>query len=254
MSTAAVEEKKPEVSPLFKARIAGVLYLVTVLTRILADGVVRDRLVRSMDGAATATNILAHPSLFRLGFAADVIAFASYIALTALLYELLRPVNRSLSLMAAFFSLVACISQAISSVFHLTVLNVLGGEGYLRGFTTEQLQALALLLLKLRAVTYHNIGLVFLGLYCITIGYLIFRSTYLPRAVGALTALAGLAYLPFLWPPLAKSLLPYLLIPAGVGQISLTLWLLIVGLNVPRWRERAAGIDGPRDRGTPRPH
>ena len=213
------------------------------MTRIIADGFVRDRLVVSADAAATATNILAHQALFRMGFAADIIAFASYVALTAVLYDLLKPVNRSLSLVAAFFSLMSCAVQAFSSLFHLAALVVLGGAEYLRVFTGEQLQALALMFLKLRAIAYHNVGLVFLGLYCLLIGYLIFRSTFLPRILGLLMALAGLAYLPFLSPPLAKSLLPYILIPAGLGQISLTLWLLVIGVNAQRWREQRSAAD-----------
>ena len=159
-----------EASPRVKARIAGVFYLITVVTRIIADGFVRDRLVVSADAAATATNILAHQALFRMGFAADIIAFASYVALTAVLYDLLKPVNRSLSLVAAFFSLMSCAVQAFSSLFHLAALVVLGGAEYLRVFTGEQLQALALMFLKLRAIAYHNVGLVFLGLYCLLIG------------------------------------------------------------------------------------
>src|SRR6202049_2848052 len=140
MSTAVMMERIAEASPRFKARIAGVFYLLTIVTRVIADAFVRNRLVVSDDAAATATNIIAHEPLFRLGFAADIIAFASYIALTALLYELLKPVNRSLSLVAAFFSLVACVVQAISSLFHLAPLVLLGGAPYLSVFTVEQLQ------------------------------------------------------------------------------------------------------------------
>jgi hypothetical protein len=216
------------------ARIAGASYLVTILARICADGMVRDRLVLSSDAAATAGNILAHQDLFRLGFAADVVAFASYIALTAFLYLLLEPVHRGMSIVAAFFGLTSSIAQAVSSVFHLAALHVLGGSEYLNAFTTPQLQTLALILMKVRSIAYHNIGLVFLGFYCITIGWLFLRSRLLPRVVGVLTVLGGIAYMPFLSPPLAASLLPYLLIPAGVGQIALMLWLLVMGVNADR--------------------
>jgi len=121
-------EQITEASPRFKARIAGVFYLLTILARVIADAFVRNRLVVSDDAAATATNVMAHEPLFRLGFAADIIAFASYIALTALLYELLKPVNRSLSLVTAFFSLVACVVQGISSLLHLAPLVLFGGR------------------------------------------------------------------------------------------------------------------------------
>src|SRR6202158_175854 len=123
MSAAIMMERIAEASPQFKARMAGVFYLLTILTRMFVEIFVRNRLVVSDDAAATATNILAHEPLWRWGCAAALIAFASYIALTALLYELFRPVSRSLSLVAAFFSLVACVVQAISSLFHLAPLD-----------------------------------------------------------------------------------------------------------------------------------
>jgi len=172
--------------------------------------------------------------------AADIVAFASYIALTALLYELFKPVNRSLSLVAASFSLVASTVQAVSSLFHLAPLVLLGGAPYLTVFTVEQLQGLALVLLRLRAAAYHNIGLVFFGLYLLLVGILILRSTFLPRILGVLMGLAGLSYLLFLSPPLARSLEPYILVFPGVGQISLTLWLLVIGVNAQRWKEQAS--------------
>jgi uncharacterized protein DUF4386 len=240
MSTAVMMARIAEASPCFKARIAGVFYLLTIVTRMFVEIFVRNRLVVSDDAAATATNIMAHEALFRLGFAADIIAFASYIALTALLYELFNPVNRSLSLVAAFFSLVACVVQAISSLFHLAPLFLLGGAPYLRVFTVEQLQALALVFLRLRAAAYHNIGLVFFGLYCLLAGILILRSTFLPRILGVLMVLAGLSYVLFVSPPLVRSLQAYILVFPGVGQISLCLWLLVMGVNAQRWREQAS--------------
>jgi hypothetical protein len=240
MSTPVMMGRSGEVSPRFKARIAGVFYLLTILTRMFVEIYVRNRLVVSDNAVATATNIMAHESLWWWGFAGDIIAFASYIALTALLYELFKPVNRSLSLVAAFFSLVASVVQAISSLFHLAPLVLLGNAPYLRAFTAEQLQALALVFLRLRAAAYHNIGLVFFGLYLLLIGILILRSTFLPRVLGGLMVLAGLSYVLFLSPALAWSLQPYILVFPGVGQISLCLWLLVRGVNVQRWNEQAS--------------
>ena len=244
MGTAVMMERIAEASPRFKGRIAGVFYLLTTLTRMFVEIFVRNRLVVSDDAAATATNILAHEPLWWWGFAADILAFASYIALTALLYELFKHVNRSLSLVAAFFSLVACVVQAISSLFHLAPLVLLGGARYLNVFTVEQLQALALVFLRLRAAAYHNIGLVFFGLYCLLVGILILRSTFLPRILGVLMVLAGLSYVLFLSPPLVRSLQPYILVFPGVGQIALTLWLLVMGVNAQRWKEQASAAGG----------
>jgi len=240
MNTVAVMGRASETSPSCNARMAGFFYLITILTRMFVEIFVRNRLVVSDNAAATATNIMAHESLWWWGFAGDIIAFSSYIALAALLYELFKPVNRGLSLVAAFFSLVASVVQAISSLFHLAPLVLLGGAPYLSVFTAEQLQALALVLLRLRAAAYHNIGLVFFGLYLLLVGILILRSTFLPSVLGVLIALAGLSYVLFLSPPLAQSLQPYILVFPGVGQISLCLWLLVIGVNVQRWKEQAS--------------
>jgi hypothetical protein len=239
MSTSEIIERIAEASPRLKARLAGMFYLLTILTRMFVEIFVRNRLVVSGDAAATATNILAHEPLWRWAFAVDIIAFASYGALTALFYELFKPVNRSVSLAAAFFSLVACAVQAVGSLFHLAPLVLLGSTPYLRVFNVEQLQALALMFLRLRALCYHNIGLVFFGLYCLLIGFLIFRSAFLPRIIGVLMMLAGLSYAMFLSPPLATYLQPYILVFPGVGQIALTLWLLAMGVNAQRWKEQA---------------
>jgi uncharacterized protein DUF4386 len=118
-------------------------------------------------------------------------------------------------------------------------LVVLGGGQHLNVFKLEQLQAMAYLFLQLNAQAW-NAFLAFFGFYCVVIGYLIFRSTFLPRIVGALMAFAGLGYLTFLSPPLADYLSPYNLAPAALGEGSLMLWLLVVGVNAQRWKEQAS--------------
>jgi Domain of unknown function (DUF4386) len=236
-------DRTVEASPQFKARIAGVFYLLTFVTggfTLFAGG----RFVVSGNAAATAANILAHESLFQFGFAADLLATACYIGVTALFYELFKPVNRSLSLLAAFFSLVGCALGALSCVFLLAPLFVLEGAAYLSVFKVEQLQALAFVFLKLNAQA-SNIGLVFFAFYCFLIGCLILRSTFLPRILGALMVFAGLSWLTFLLPPLARYLFPYNLAPGILGEGALTLWLLVMGVNVQRWKE-LAGAAGMR--------
>ncbi len=105
------------------------------------------------------------------------------------------------------------------------------------------MQALALMFLKLGAQAY-NIGLVFFGFYCLLIGYLIFRSTFLPRILGALMAFAGLVWLIYLLPPVAKYLSPYNLAADFLGVGSLMLWLLVIGVNAQRWKEQASAAGG----------
>jgi len=207
-----------------------------------AEGFVRGKLVVHGDAAATAHNILTHETLFRLGFAAELIETVTFIAVALLFYNLFRPVNRSVSLLAAFFSLAGCTIQAISCLFSLATLDLLGGAVYLNGFTAENLQALALLSLILRGQTF-NIAMVLFGTYNILLGYLIFKSRFLPRVLGVFLAFAGLTYQAFLSPPLADRLFPYLLAPAGaLGELSLVFWLLVFGVNAKRWQEQAGEV------------
>ncbi len=237
-------ERIAEASPRLRARMAGVLYVIAGMMFSYADGSVGGKLVVYSDAAATAHNIQANEMLFRLGFAAALISAVCYITVTLLLYDMLKPVSRSVSLLAAFFSLMGCTIQALSSLFHLAPLVVLGGEQYSGVFKVEQLQALALMLLKLRAQA-SSIYMVFFGWYCLLIGYLIFRSTFLPRILGVFMAFAGLSYQLFLSPPLTSHLFPYVVKPAGaLGELSLILWLLVIGVNAQRWKEQAsaAGI------------
>jgi uncharacterized protein DUF4386 len=189
MSTGAMMERIAETSPRLKARIAGVFYLLTFLTGV--------------------------PALFvrgRLGLAAGLIAGACYIAVTLVLYYMLRPVNRGLSLLAAVISLAGCTTGGLKLHPHGV-----------------------------------DIGFVFFGFYCLLIGYLIFRSAFLPRIVGALMAFAGLGYLTFLSPSLANYLHPYNLAPGFLGEGSLTLWLLVFGVNEQRWKERAGAAEAIRE-------
>jgi hypothetical protein len=224
-------------SPLFKARMGGFCWLMCFLTSIYPL-ILSGRLMVKGDPGATAANLLANEALFRTGTAALLISTAFYIGATLFIYEVLKPVNRSLSLLAAFFSLVGCAVGALSCVFDFMPFILLKGAPYLSVYTTEQLQALSYMFLVVRARA-NDIGLVFFGLHCLGVGYLILRSTFLPRMIGALMVLAGLGWLTYLLPPLAQSLAPFNMLPGAVGELSLTLWLLIKGVNVQRWNEQA---------------
>jgi hypothetical protein len=169
-------------SPRLKARIAGALYLLSFLTAAFAELFARGR----------------------LNLAGGLIAVLGMVVVTLLLYDIFKPVNRSLSLLAAFFGLV--------------------------GLTFEALR------LQPRGV---DVAIVFAGFYCLLIGYLIFRATFLPRALGALMTLAGLAWLTWLSNPLVKYLSPYNLAGGALAELSVFLWLLVMGLNVQRWNQLA---------------
>ena len=170
-----------EVSPHFKARIAGVLSLLSLLAAVFGEFVIR-----------------------RFEIAGDLLAVSGNIVVTLLLYDIFKPVNRGLSLVAASFNLVGLTCGALR-------------------WNPQDV----------------DIPVVFDGFSCLLIGYLIFRSSFLPRILGVLMAVGGLGWLTFLSPPLAKHLSPYNLALGLLGQESVMLWLLVMGVNVQKWKEQA---------------
>jgi hypothetical protein len=218
--------------------MAGVSYLVGALLSVLGQMVVLGMIVVSGNATATVANMLSHESLFRLGFVLSIMTVPFHLVWAVLFNGLFRPVNRNVSLLAGFVMLMACMMWTLSSLLYLAPLLVLQGKIALSAFAPEQLQAVVLTLLTLNAFAY-DIGLVFFGFWYVLIGYLIFRSTFLPRIIGALGVLAGCGYLTLLWQPLAHYLYPYNLALAGPGEISLLLWLIVKGVNARKWKETA---------------
>ena len=231
-------ERLAEASPRFKARMAGVFEVLEGMTSAFGQVFVLGRLVVFSDAAATAANILGHQPLFWLGFVSSLIGVACHIAWTLLFYELFKPVNRSLSLLAAFVGLVVCGLQALTSLLYLAPLLILQGGSSVSAFTAEQLQALALIFLKLNAYAFE-IDLVFFGFWCVLAGYLIFRSTFLPRILGVLLAIDGLGWATYMYPPLASYLFPFIAAASALAEIPLQLWLVVMGVNPQRWKEQA---------------
>ena len=240
MSTAVMTGRLAETSVRLKARIAGALYLLTLLTGLFAQGFVSGTLVVDGDAVATASNILAHKSLFQLGYAVFLIEMACQVAMTALFYELLKPAGRSVSLVAAFLGLAGSIIKTFSRVFFIVPLFVLGGAHSLSVFSVEQLRALALLFLKVNDRG-AGVALVFFGFYALLTGYLIIRSTFLPRILGVVSVIGGLGWLSFLYLPLGHLAFPYVAVFALLGAAALIVWLLVFGVNEQRWREQASG-------------
>jgi hypothetical protein len=220
------------------ARIAGALYLLTILMGMFSAGFATGKLVVSGDAAATANNILAHRGLFQLAFAVYIIEMACQVALTALFYDLLKPAGRSVSLVAAFLGLTGCVIKTFTRVFFIAPLFILGGAHYLSVFSAEQLQALALLFLKMNDRG-AGIALVFFGFYAILTGYLIIKSTFLPRVLGVISVVGGLGWLTFLYPPLGGRLFPFISMFAVLGAAALIVWFVVYGVNEQRWREQA---------------
>src|SRR5471030_1553614 len=187
--------KDETVSPRLQARIAGLLYLIVIVAAIFIPfAVAPTGLMRGDAALPTVARILAAKQLYVLSGAAQLIVGACDIAVALFLYELLRPVSRSLSLLAAFFRIVF-VAIANANVFnHFAPLLLLSGAPYLAAFTPAQLQALAMMFIRLRTLGF-DIALVFFGFHCLIAGYLIFRSTFFPRIIGLLLAIGGLGYL-----------------------------------------------------------
>lgn len=241
-----MEARTVEASPQTYARIGGALYLLIIVAGILGELFVRGRLIVSGDAAATAHNITASPLLWRAGIAGDLIMHVCDVPLMWIFYLLLRPVNRNLALLAMLFNLVQTAVLVANKLNLLTPLFLSGSAEYLKAFEPRQREAL--MYVSLRAHDYgFGIGLIFFGFTCLVLGYLIFRSGYLPRFLGVLMQIAGLGYLTnsfalLLAPALAAKLFPAILLPAFVAELSLGLWLLVKGVNVPRWREAAVAV------------
>jgi hypothetical protein len=223
------------------ARIAGVLFLFSFIGGGFGEAYVPSQLIASGDAAATAANIKAFGSLFRWGFAGYLVEATCDIGLSLIFYVLLRPVGKDIALLAAFFGLVGTAVFAAAELFYLAPSLILRGDSYLKTFSADQLNTLALLSLKLFAYG----GAMFTVLYGVAWvlrGYLIFRSGYLPRFLGVLMTLGGFGFivrnfLLGLAPTYASGSLLLLMVPGG---LSLTAWLLVKGVNEERWRDRAS--------------
>ncbi len=237
-------------SPRAKARVAGAFDFLEGLFASSGQVFIPGMVLVSGNAALTASNILEKELVFELAFTAGLLAVAFHVVWTLLFYDLFKPVSRTISLLAAFVSLVGIAVQAVSALFQFAPLVILHGEGALSAFSTEQLQALSLLSLNMRIQAF-NIYIAFFGVWCVLTGYLVFSSTFMPRIIGVLEAISGLCWMTFFWPPLGTALFPAITGPLSApGELSLQLWLLIFGINSQRWLEQAnaAGIASPPPR------
>jgi hypothetical protein len=233
-----MEDHEVQTSPHVLARIGGVLYLIIIVAGLFGEAFVRNQLIVSGDASATADNIRSSELLWRVAVAGNLFHLACAVGLALIFYILLRPVNRDLALLAAFFNLVSIALEAASKLFLLAALFLWEVSDYLKAFTPDQLDALAYLSIKSHGYGF-GISLIFFGFQCLVLGYLIFRSGYLPKFLGVLMQIAGLCYLTnsfalILSPALADRLFPAILLPAFIGEASLCLWLLVKGMNVSK--------------------
>src|SRR5712671_2345285 len=217
------------------ARIAGVLFLLSMIAGGFGEAYVPSKLIMSADPTATAANLRNFDFLYRLGFASFLIESLCDTALALLLYVLLKPINKQLSLLAAFFGLMATATFAFAEMFYFAPQLILG-HAYLNTFTPDQINALVLLSLKF----YGYAGMIFTAYYgmaWIIRACLIFRSGYLPKFLGVLMAVGGLGFvvrnfLLILAPRYASDVFLMLMIPGG---LLLAIWLLVKGVDVKKW-------------------
>lgn len=224
------------------ARIAGVLYLVIAVLAIFIHFYVPAELFVPGDATTTANNILASEGLLRMSIGSELVLLLSEIALSVILYQLLRPVNKTLSLVAAVSRVTMTIIHAVNLLNQFFILLLLSGAGYLSMFEPNQVHALVMLFLD--AYSYgFDIGIVFLALHAFLLGYLIFKSGYLPKVLGILFMLAAFGYLIDSFSLILltnyETTPTFIAIIIGVAEVAFPLWLLIKGVNVKQWERRA---------------
>jgi len=227
------------------ARVAGIGYLVIFITGIFSNFFVVESLIVSGDAAQTAHNIMDNDFLFRIGILSFFIMVVFDVVLAWALYVLLKPVNKNLSLLSGWLRLVNSTIFGIALYNLLSVLQILSGAEYLKVFVTDQLQAQVMLSLNTFNSTWL-IGLVFFGFHLFVLGYLIFKSGYIPRILGILLVIASIGYLidsvaNFLlsnYTDYKNLFLMIVVVPGIIGELSLTFWLLLKGAKIPEIGER----------------
>jgi hypothetical protein len=234
----APAQRPAEISPRAMARLAGVLLLVTIIGGVFAQGVLSDRLIVAGDAAATARNIIANKSVVRAAFAIFMIEMACQIGTTAAMYELLKPVDRSLSTAAAVFGYVGSGIKILARLFFYAPLFVFSGSSYLSAFDHGQLEAISSLLIRINDLG-AGTACIFFGINTMMVGYLMLRATFLPRVLGVLGVIGGAGWLSYLYPPLASKVFMPVALFALVGCAVTIGWLLIRGVDERRWYETA---------------
>jgi hypothetical protein len=230
-----------ETSAETKARIAGALWLAVMVTGSFAAFASLTLTARA-DPATLAANILGSEGRYRLGVTANLLSGVFYIGVTVILYDLLKPVSQTLSRLAAFMGLVGSAAAPAYAVLSLAPVFLLTRAHSLVGFNTDQLQGLAFAAVRLNTQVF-TIGMMFFGFQIVTVGYLIIRSTFLPRLLGVMLAIGGSTYvigsLATLVQPVVGARLGLLVMgTAFVGEGSLAVWLLVKGVDRRNWDEQ----------------
>lgn len=230
------------ISPQRYARLAGLLYLVIIITGAMGELMIRGTMVVGGDAAATAGRIAASPQLWRLGIAGDLLMHVCDVVVMWAIYLLLRHVSRPLALLVLLFNLIQTAVLVANKLILLVPLFLLGDPLYAAAFSPAQLQAWSHLAIDMHGHGF-GVGLIFFGFVLLVEGHLVRKSGFLPPLIGALLQLAGACYLVnsvalLLAPDVASLLFPVILLPCFIAELAFALWLLIRGVDVPAWTQR----------------
>jgi Domain of unknown function (DUF4386) len=243
-----MQDRSNAVSPMVLARIAGLLYLIIFVMAPFAEFFVREGLIVVGDATQTAENIRGSEALFRAGFVTDLVVFVIEVAQAAILYLLFAPVSRAVALVMSFARLAQATILGLNLLNMYTGLQLLTDPAYGAGLGEDGVASLALVFLRAQSFGYE-LALVFFALHLFTLGYLVYRSGFLPRFLGVLLVVAGLGYVAnsftvFLVPDLTDVMATAVVVAALIGELPLALWLLIKGVDVDRWQQRSAAQAG----------
>lgn len=221
------------------ARFAGILYLILAVCGGFAEFFVRQRLIVPGNAAETYSNIVAAESIFRLGFVSELVGQVVFVVLVLALYRLLKPVNKNQAALMVIFVIVAVTITCLNMLNQFAALMLINGGDYVAAFDAGQRESLVLLFLNLHKAGYM-IAQVFFGLWLLPLGYLVYKSGFLPRIVGILLMVACVGYLVDV---LTFSLFPSFDLVLSeftfIGELLLLFWLLVKGVNAEQWQKRA---------------
>jgi hypothetical protein len=228
-----------QTSPNRYARTGGALYLIMIVLGIIQELVIRGNIVVAGDAARTAANLTSMELLWRAGIVVEILMIIITVCLGLILYVLTKPVSRNLALLAVFFNMLAVGVEAAYSLHLVEVLFPLGNSTYLTAFTPGQLHAMVSLSMKTQSSGFA-IALLLFGPFFFITGYLIYKSTYLPKWLGILYLIPGMSYMIssivfILFPLFGAKYYFFIAGPALIGELSLSLWLLIKGIDKDQW-------------------
>jgi hypothetical protein len=225
-------------SPQRNARVAACLFLSIFFLGMSTEFFIRPGMIVAGDAAATVKNIAASEALFRLSLVSDLSRQVLLMVLPLVLYELLKPVSKNIASLMVIFALIGVAISMLNEINHLAVLLLSSGSGYLIAFKADQLNTLVMFFLDLRR--YGTYIPQILSAWVLLLGYLVFKSGFLPRILGMLLMLGGLCYtasaiLFFIFPNFDATLFGLF---AFIGELIFYLWLLIKGVNAEEWEKR----------------